>query len=205
MSIEAVQCPKCGAPLELPAGLGNAFCTFCGASLQITHGSSGHAMATLADIKTDTEVIATKAAMDHLRENLAGLEEKRRVLESRLIELRGRDASLLANPPGYLQSSVQQVASWILAAGAVSIFLSLAGLNCAAVALVCTGVGIVLWWTETKRIRQDWEQSRSQIYAATLGCSKDMERLRAQMLPIQTRLAEVTREMDSLVGSKPAR
>ena len=71
MSVEAIQCPKCGGPLSVEEGRDSTYCSHCGAGLRITTGSSGHAMATLADIKVDTSVLAIRASLERLDERLS--------------------------------------------------------------------------------------------------------------------------------------
>lgn len=73
-SVESVQCPKCGAPIADVSGRDSIHCTYCGAKLRITRGASGHAMATLDDIKVDTSTLAKEATYSRLRTDLAALE-----------------------------------------------------------------------------------------------------------------------------------
>ena len=71
MSVEAIQCPKCGGPLTVEEGRDSVSCTHCGAGLKITTGSSGHPLATLADIKDDTSLLAIRATLERLDERLS--------------------------------------------------------------------------------------------------------------------------------------
>ena len=70
MSVEAIQCVKCGAALEVGSATTTATCTYCGSMLHVTRGGSGHLMAALEDIRSDTQVIATKAALDSVQDSL---------------------------------------------------------------------------------------------------------------------------------------
>jgi len=89
MSVEAIQCPKCGGPLSVEEGRDSMYCSHCGAGLRISTGSSGHPMATLADIKDDTSLLATRAALERLEERLQERHNKLRQLEdARTEELR---------------------------------------------------------------------------------------------------------------------
>jgi len=69
-SVESVQCPKCGAPVDMMPGRDSLHCTYCGAGLKITRGASGHAMATLDGIKVDTSFLAGQA--DNVASELSG-------------------------------------------------------------------------------------------------------------------------------------
>ena len=81
MSVEAIQCPKCGGPLSVEEGRDSVYCSHCGAGLRIATGSSGHAMATLADIKDDTSLLAMRAALERLEERLQERHNQLRQLE----------------------------------------------------------------------------------------------------------------------------
>ena len=59
--LESVQCPKCGAPVQPVARRDVAHCTCCGAALRIAKAASGRIMATLADIRSDTGLLARDA------------------------------------------------------------------------------------------------------------------------------------------------
>ena len=94
MSVESIQCPKCGGPLSVEEGRDSMYCSHCGASLRISTGSSGHAMATLADIKTDTSIIAISAALAQLEDSLHQQEAELQGLE---IQRAARAATLAAH------------------------------------------------------------------------------------------------------------
>ena len=81
MSVEAIQCPKCGGPVRVEEGQDSMYCSHCGAGLRIATGSSGHAMATLADIKEDTSVLATRVALQRLDEKLETKQAQLRALQ----------------------------------------------------------------------------------------------------------------------------
>jgi hypothetical protein len=90
-SVESVQCPKCGGPVSVESGRGSLHCSYCGAGLRITRGASGHAMATLDDIKSDTSVIAKEAVHRRLSEELITLTAKRDKVQAQQREaLQGR-------------------------------------------------------------------------------------------------------------------
>lgn len=82
MPVEAIQCPKCGGPLSVEEGRDSVYCSHCGAGLRIATGSSGHAMATLADIKDDTSLLAVRAALERLEERLQERDNQLRQLET---------------------------------------------------------------------------------------------------------------------------
>jgi len=87
MSVEAIQCPKCGGPLTVEEGRDSVYCSHCGAGLRIAKGSSGHPMATLADIKDDTSLLAIRAALERLEEKLQGCRGELQGLENARSEL----------------------------------------------------------------------------------------------------------------------
>ena len=84
MSIESIQCVKCGSPLEVESTARFAICTYCGSRLRITRGASGHPLGVLEDIKLDTEIIAKQTAINHLRERLQHFRAERDRLEVQL-------------------------------------------------------------------------------------------------------------------------
>ena len=93
MSIEAIQCPKCGGPLSVEEGRDSVYCSHCGAGLRISTGSSGHPLATLDDIKDDTSLLAMRAALERLDERLQERDNEIRALEdARTSELLDREA-----------------------------------------------------------------------------------------------------------------
>ena len=70
MAVESVQCPKCGAPLRVEPDREHTYCSYCGAALKLTRGHSGHQMAVLDDIKTDTSILAKEVALRRLTEKV---------------------------------------------------------------------------------------------------------------------------------------
>lgn len=80
MSVESVQCPKCGSPLQVESGLRQVWCTYCGSQLRITSGSSGHPLAVLDDIRADTSLLAKQRALEHLRQHRVELFAEREKL-----------------------------------------------------------------------------------------------------------------------------
>lgn len=63
VSIEDIQCVKCGATLEVGADTTTATCGYSGSTLCIARGSSGHLVATLEAIQDDLKIIATRATL----------------------------------------------------------------------------------------------------------------------------------------------
>lgn len=74
MNVQIMQCPSCGSPLPAPAIGTVTSCTYCGARLEVTKGSSGSPMAKLSEIKDDTSFIAKERARDHLRDRIEELD-----------------------------------------------------------------------------------------------------------------------------------
>ena len=70
LDIQALQCPKCGAMLEVGTATTAADCSYCGAHLRVTKGASGRPLATLDDLKEDTSVLAAVAVWRHIKDRL---------------------------------------------------------------------------------------------------------------------------------------
>ena len=76
MAVEAIQCPKCGGPVRVEEGRDLMYCSHCGVGLRITTGLSGHATATLADVKDDISILAKEAQYQRLKQVVAELEKE---------------------------------------------------------------------------------------------------------------------------------
>ena len=83
MAVESVQCPKCGASLSVEPDREHTFCSYCGAGLKLALGVSGHPMAVLDDIKTDTSILAKEVALRRLTDKIT---EKQRAVRALLSE-----------------------------------------------------------------------------------------------------------------------
>lgn len=57
MSVEVIQCPQCGSPLEVTGTTEWARCSYCAAAVRITMGASGHITGILHEIKQDTDAL----------------------------------------------------------------------------------------------------------------------------------------------------
>ena len=96
MSLKAIKCPQCGANVEVEANTTMFFCTYCGTKLQASRSSLGVLSASiLSAIKDDTSIVAKRAALQHLKERLAQLEELRRtnvidLMDPRISEIKQR-------------------------------------------------------------------------------------------------------------------
>ena len=88
--VESVQCPSCGAAIQLEPGAKIAVCDYCGTNLRITKGASGHPLAVLGSISVDTGILAREAAYRRLQERLAGLRQERAKHEGHLSELKAQ-------------------------------------------------------------------------------------------------------------------
>lgn len=77
--VEVVQCPKCGSPVADARPGSVTSCTYCGATLRVTAGASGYAIASLAGIETSTTYLARIEALKQMREQLA--EQERALAE----------------------------------------------------------------------------------------------------------------------------
>jgi len=128
--VESVQCPKCGAPVDVTAGRESLHCTYCGAGLKITRGASGHAMATLDDIKADTSVLAIRAALERLdervsqaRDRLGQLHEARRGTTYLVVILEGLVLALVVVLSAVLSSVRPLQAGYAVLGGALALIL----------------------------------------------------------------------------------
>jgi len=73
--IRVVQCPKCGSPIEGASPGEIVTCSYCGATLQVSAGASGHPIARLATIETSTVYLARTEALKRLQGQLTAQEE----------------------------------------------------------------------------------------------------------------------------------
>ena len=73
--IRVVQCPKCGSPVQGVSAGDIASCSYCGATLQVSAGASGHPVAKLANIEASTSYLARTEALKRLRGQLAAHDE----------------------------------------------------------------------------------------------------------------------------------
>ena len=92
MAVESVQCPKCGAPLGVEPGREHMYCSHCGAHSRLALGASGHRMAVLDDIKTDTSILAKEVALRRLNDKVT---QKQMARQSLVLE---RDSERNALP-----------------------------------------------------------------------------------------------------------
>ena len=81
MTLEGIQCPKCGSPVQVTRGTRLAECEYCGCTLRVTRGASGHPLGVLDTIKDDTSLIAKQQALAVLQQREARLCEERARLE----------------------------------------------------------------------------------------------------------------------------
>lgn len=71
--MESLSCPNCGAPLVIPQRATVAVCTYCCASVGIKADSLGHRQIVLEEIRDGTDLVAMRAAREHLSGQLPGL------------------------------------------------------------------------------------------------------------------------------------
>ena len=84
MQVMSIQCPNCGAPLNIEPSQDKVICGSCGSLLQLTTGSSGFPMARLVSIGQDTSFIARTQATERLKKQVEALDEERETLELNL-------------------------------------------------------------------------------------------------------------------------
>ena len=78
--IRVVQCPKCGSPVQGVSAGDIASCSYCGATLQVSAGASGHPVAKLANIEASTSYLARTEALKRLQRQLQERDEALDVL-----------------------------------------------------------------------------------------------------------------------------
>ena len=80
ISVETIQCVKGAVKLDI--GSATTFTTYdyCGSTLRISRGSSGHLVAALEGIRSDTQVIASKVALDNVQDSLQSVVQARESL-----------------------------------------------------------------------------------------------------------------------------
>ena len=72
-SVHSIQCPKCGAPVEAAAEGGVSRCKHCNSSLRFSRDDSGHPVAVLDEIKSDTRQMV--AALDSIKSSTSLIAE----------------------------------------------------------------------------------------------------------------------------------
>jgi hypothetical protein len=141
-SVESVQCPKCGGPVDVTPGREALHCTYCGAGLRITRGASGHAMATLDDIKEDTSLLARDAMYRRLEADLLVLEQQHDKLQS---EYGQKKLQADATQPSGSSEVVAIICGAILGElGGFAIFSSIAYNDIVVRWLLGPGIGLVV-------------------------------------------------------------
>jgi hypothetical protein len=76
MEVEHVGCAKCGAPLDIRPDATMIGCQYCGSQCRINRDPTGLPFAILANIKSDTEILAKRATIDHLQTRLNELQSQ---------------------------------------------------------------------------------------------------------------------------------
>ena len=84
MQVMSIQCPNCGAPLNIEPSQEKIICGSCGSVLELTTGSSGFPMARLVSIGQDTSFIARTQATERLKKQIETLKEEREELKDRI-------------------------------------------------------------------------------------------------------------------------
>jgi uncharacterized Zn finger protein (UPF0148 family) len=182
MVVEAVQCPSCGAPLQIEEGRQSAFCGYCGAKLRITKGSSGHPLAALDGIKADTGLLAKSAAYQHLKQETAEMQAR---LKSATAE-RDRFLSVAETiRPGY--------AVVVMAMAAMALLLW--GLSGSGIAIIVTSVlGALSVFASYSTMRR-----RDRLVAGTMSdFARDSEGLAECIEANQKRMGQLKADLDEL-------
>ncbi len=125
--IRVVQCPKCGSPVPGVSAGAIASCSYCGATLQVSAGASGHPIAKLAAIETSTVYLARTEQLKRVREQRAGI----------VVELDKLDQTL----DDYQKSTSNSQSNALKAAGVIG---ALVGLVVASVSDISFCMGALL-------------------------------------------------------------
>jgi uncharacterized Zn finger protein (UPF0148 family) len=97
--IRVVQCPKCGSPVQGVSTGDIATCSYCGATLQVSAGASGHPVAKLAAIETSTVYLARTEQLKRVREQLGAQEAELDGLQEALDRYERTTSSNQADAP----------------------------------------------------------------------------------------------------------
>lgn len=173
--MEAIQCPKCGSPLEVDARANSAVCTYCGSYLRLTQGPSGHVLPVLDDIKVDTGILARDTARRRFEQRLEELHDARQAL----LKNRETRKRLVGDLQGWL---VVGIGTWI-----VLIMVGLRGYSLIVVSIGFTAVFLLLHQRIERKKREIDHQ-----YAPRL------EHNAQEIASIQQRVRIVSHEMDRL-------
>lgn len=185
--IWAVQCPKCGSPLEVTPSTTQARCSFCGAALQLSRGSSGHPLATVLDsIQADTELLALEAVRRHVEGNLVDLRQSLVALEAA--------SRATTTGPGVAGCSVLSVIAAVLAGLGylVSDAMGAAGEIGLVVGFTLACVIFSLVWRGVSTKMETQAQEAQERYEQEQGA------LREQIASEEARLREVVARMDHI-------
>jgi len=141
--IRVVQCPKCGSPVQGVSAGDIATCSYCGATLQVSAGVSGHPIAKLAATQASAAYLARSAELKRLREQLQGLDGeqwlKQQMLESKVQEVEAlegkrRDAS---------SSAVWSIV--IILSSLIYLFIDREAAYCMIPCIICLLIALYFW------------------------------------------------------------
>jgi len=187
--VESIQCPKCGSPLEVISSTRQAVCEYCGSTLTITKGASGHSMAVLDEIKVDTGLIARETARRRLEEKLQDLRLRRNKLHGEYLgqleqrQVRGGGCSLSAG--------------LFMTALLIGLLLVASGEAYLGVILVLGGA-VVLYWSHWKRRKSQREHKKdlaSKYEPRLRQLSEDISHTKQRIETIKVEMDRLSEEL----------
>ncbi|MHB0858092.1 MAG: TFIIB-type zinc ribbon-containing protein [Anaerolineae bacterium] len=193
MPVEAIQCPKCGSPLPVNPSAATTVCSYCGSSLRLTRGSSGHPLAMLDAIGLDTHLLAKQAALTHLRDRLNALQDASKKLDDwRSVEAEKAGRARKASCMGYLA-----YCCLVLGIGLLLLNLSTGDQSVALwpFAIVVFGGGIAFYAQHIRAATARQKRIHSE-YEANLAQIRDEEKsLKARIAELHSSVDELSRKI----------
>ena len=189
-AIASMQCPQCGASLDVPSTAERATCTYCGSQLRVTRDAQGRRSAALTDIREDTDILARGMAIRHLKERSEELLQERQGLDEQAVS--EVPTGLMKEPDSDANDVAAKLVGWGGLATLASLWMK--DLQCAGLSLIPVALGILLFaapfWTATQA-RRALEDAREKYRPAR-------EALDEKIASTQKRLDELKDDMDRL-------
>ena len=186
--IRVVQCPKCGSPVQGVSAGDIATCSYCGATLQVSAGASGHPVAKLANIEASTSYLARTEALKRVREQLARKDAELEELDRAYQALEHRKRGGLIENPSLLGVLGGVIALWVLgiiawASDAVAVF-----------ALIGIPLILVAWRARWRRNREIDHQLEVCLELAT-QVSAERDRLPQRIAQLEAGLDDLAEQL----------
>lgn len=190
MPVESIQCPNCGAGLQVESGDRSAVCRYCGTGLRITRGTSGRPVAVLGAISVDTGILAREAAFPRLEERLQSLlsqQEHYRELQRKLKSVKTRQGGV-----SLLLLGVSALAFYWLFNSSRCVLL---------IGIVLMLVGVTaLWDAQSDPASKVWAWRENDLRAEieeleSLKLDEQIEQVRRRMTELKAEIDGLTEEL----------